>query len=190
MKKYIVVVFVIITLLYLTSCTNNIVYYSASDECLEKELRGSVIELELQGTDTSLLCFQVNDAMQFRILAEREGKWHLYLSEREKTEKIILYDGEVFCMVYTLPDSEDKYILITEGPTNKTDSKDWKVADNQSSVFYQVIDTRDEHDYVYYIARISANVEHYNLQINKWIIRDMDLETVWNKNESKIEVLD
>ena len=189
MKKY-VVAFLIITLLCLTGCTNNNAYYSTVDECVEKELRDSVVELKLQGADTSLVCFQVNDAMQFRILAEREGKWHLYLSGREKTEKIILYDGEVFCMVYTLPDSEDKYILITEGPTNKTNSKDWKVSDNQDSVFYQVVDTRDEHDYVYYIARIPANVEHYDLQINNWIIRDMDLETIWNENKSKIEVLD
>jgi len=190
MKKYVVAVSMVVALLCLTGCMNSIAYYSTVDECIEKELRDSVVELKIQGEDTSLLCFQVNDAMQFRILAERDGKWHLYLSGREKTEKIIMYDGEIFCMAYTLPDSEDKYILITEGPTNSNSVEDWMVTDNLYSTFYQIVDTRDNYDYVYYLARIPANVKSYDLQINNWIIRDMDLETVWNENESKIEVLD
>ena len=195
--KYIITVFLVFVLAF-AGCRG---VYTTRAECIQDRLNGKDTVLEIVGEDSDLIYYKSvtgdDTEVHNAIITEVNGGWEFHkINPLNKREHFAFYfDGSIVCYWDHVANSADKYIIITSGPiTEKEESSEdiesWVVKDSLGSSFQKLDIEIQGVDKVFFIACIPSDTREYSLQIDKWIIRDVDLNQPWNKTKAKVELVE
>lgn len=182
------VLLIAILLTMCAGCVNKA--YPSREACLTAEMAWKEFLLEVPGEDSSLLCYYdaSDPAFVYKMMALRKGVWQIC---QQWDFKYAFLDGYVCIKSIGLSDSEDRYVIVSAGPSfdGSVASLTWSLSDLLGSEFYKVVQADGKSARFY--ARIPADTDQCSLQINDaWCIEDIDFQCEWNDTLARRDPVD
>ena len=182
MKRYIIVSFILFLTLLHIGCVKQA--YPSREECVTAEMAGKRFLLEVQGVDSSLLCYYSSDSTYtYKTVVLQNGLWKV--SQQWKFQHVYL-DGYASCVSVQPQGSIDRYLLISPGTAGDSQAASlmWSPSDCLGSVFFKnvYVDGRS----ATFLVRIPSSVEQYDLQLNEeWCIKGIDFRCEWTETPAR-----